>query len=156
MNENIKYKFEILELKINDLQHQLSNINKDVESNKVQIYQQITEIRNAIQELYKEMAESEKYYHDQIIKLSERLNETAIEMSKNLGEEKPININNFSNSYEDDKKLDKKIDKVKSFFGKIENIVISIIGLIMFIGLIASSYQQIFVFFQWAINIMGE
>ena len=153
MNENIKHRFDILELKIYDLQNQISNIDKSLENNKYQIYKQITEIRNAMQELYKEMNENEKYYHDQIIKLSEKLNETAIEMAKKTGEEKHINISNFSSSSENPEQL--KLSKIRSFFGKIENIVILIIGFIMFIGLIASLYQQIFTFFQWTLNIIG-
>jgi DNA repair ATPase RecN len=131
MSDLEKEKLDILEKKIDQLEIEVkTTLNeklKEVADDCDDLYNQITEIRNTIQEMYGEILESGRFQANQLLRMSERLENMAKDIYKNSKHEVPSievnvnpeinsNMNNTVNSKENEEfKEELKEDEDKPF-----------------------------------------
>ena len=91
MSDLEKEKLDLLEKKISQLEvkvkSSLEEKLREVSDDCNDLYKQITEIRNTIQEMYGEILESGRFQADQLLRMSERLENMAKDIYKNSSKE---------------------------------------------------------------------
>jgi len=90
MSDLDEKKLDLLEKKIGQLElkvkSSLEEKLKEVADDCDDLYKQITEIRNTIQEMYGEILESGRFQANQLLRMSERLESMAKDIYKNSGQ----------------------------------------------------------------------
>jgi hypothetical protein len=73
----VEHKINLIEAKIKDvLEHKIDSIAEECGD----LYDQITELRTSIQEIYSELAQSNRFQSEQLMKMSERLEGMALKV----------------------------------------------------------------------------